>query len=99
MRVTTAAAKIGPLMICRVVLIGILCLTSADLALASWWIVRAADERCLVVDIEPKDNDKSVTKVGKGVYRTAEEAEADVKEFCKGAKPDDEPPVEPGNPQ
>jgi hypothetical protein len=43
-------------------------------------------------------DDKSVTKVGKDVYQTAEEAEADVKQLCKGAKPEDKPPVEPGNP-
>ena len=27
--------------------------TFADPALANWWIVRAADEKCLVIDIEP----------------------------------------------
>jgi hypothetical protein len=84
-------------MACRFVLIAVLSLVFADPALASWWIVRASDEKCLVVDIEPKDNDKSVTKVGKDVYQTPEEAEVDVKRLCKGSKPKQEPPVDPGN--
>ena len=33
--------------------------TFADPALANWWIVRAADEKCLVIDIEPSGNDKA----------------------------------------
>jgi SepF-like predicted cell division protein (DUF552 family) len=53
----------------------------ADPAFANWWIVRAADEKCLVVDIEPSGKD--VTKVGKDVYQTREQAEADVKGLCK----------------
>jgi hypothetical protein len=56
-------------------------LAFADPAFANWWIVRAADEKCLVVDIEPSGND--VTKVGKDVYQTREQAEADVKGLCK----------------
>ena len=55
----------------------------ADSALANWWIVRASDEKCLVVDIEPTGKDKSVTKIGKEAYLTREEAEADVKWLCK----------------
>jgi hypothetical protein len=35
----------------------------------SRWIVRASDNKCLVVDIEPTVNDKIVTKVGE-VYQT-----------------------------
>ena len=54
-----------------------------DPALASWWIVRASDKKCLVVDIEPTSKDKSVTKIGKKVYPTREKAEADVKRLCK----------------
>jgi hypothetical protein len=34
-------------------LVPVLVLAFADPALAKWWIVRAADEKCLVVDIEP----------------------------------------------
>ena len=42
----------------------------------SGWIVRASDGECVVVDIEPMGNDKTVTKVG---YQTGEQAEAAVK--------------------
>ena len=65
------------------VLLGILLLAVPDPALANWWIVRASDKKCLVVDIQPTGKDKSVTKIGKEVYPTREEAEADVKRFCK----------------
>ena len=67
-------------------------LAFADPALANWWIVRAADEKCLVVDIEPSGKD--ITKVGKDVYQTREQAEADVKGLCKepnGAAPSSTP--------
>jgi SepF-like predicted cell division protein (DUF552 family) len=40
-------------------------------------------KQCLVVDIEPTGKDKSVAKIGKKVYPTREEAEADVKRLCK----------------
>ena len=56
-------------------------------AFANWWIVRAADNKCLVVDIEPSGNDKDITKVGKDVYQTREQAEADVKRVCKEDSP------------
>ena len=69
--------------ICGFVLIGALLLALPDQALANWWIVRAADKQCLVVDIEPTGKDKSVTKIGKEVYLTREEAEEDVKRLCK----------------
>ena len=65
-----------------VFLIGALVLAVA-VALANWWIVRASDKKCLVVDIEPTGKDKSVTKIGKEAYLTREEAEADVKRLCK----------------
>ena len=48
-------------------------------ALANWWIVRASDEKYLVVDVEPRPGKNSVTKIGKDKYQSAEEAEADVK--------------------
>jgi hypothetical protein len=63
-------------------LIGTLLLALPDAALANWWIVRASDKMCLVVDIEPTRKDKSVTKIGKEAYLTCEEAEADVKRLC-----------------
>jgi SepF-like predicted cell division protein (DUF552 family) len=59
-------------------------------ALASWWLVRSSDGRCLVVDIEPTDKDKNVTKIGKDVYQSADQAEAAAKRLCKDAKPPDQ---------
>ena len=38
----------------------VLLLAFADQALANWWIVRASDEKCLVADIEPTGNHKTV---------------------------------------
>ena len=63
----------------RVLLTVVLVIAVANPALANWWIVRASDGKCLVVDIEPTGKDKNVTKVGKDVYQTPDEAEADVK--------------------
>jgi hypothetical protein len=51
-------------------------------ALASWWVVRSADESCLVVDLEPIPGNEDITRRGKGTYQTAEEAEADLKRLC-----------------
>jgi hypothetical protein len=53
-------------------------------ALANWWLVRSSNGKCLVVDIEPTDTDKNVTKIGKDIYRSANEAEADakIKQLC-----------------
>jgi len=62
-------------------LIAVFVLAFIDPTLASYWIVRGSDKKCLVVDMEPTD--KTITKVGKDVYVTREEAEADVKKFCK----------------
>jgi len=64
-------------------LVGAFLLADPNPALANWWIVRASDKKCLVVDIEPTGKDKSITKIGKEVYPTREEAEADVKRLCK----------------
>ena len=52
---------------------------------ANWWIVLSADGKCLVVDIEPTG--VGVTKVGKAVYQTQEQAETDAKPLCKETKP------------
>ena len=60
--------------------------TLASPALAAWWIVRSSDEKCLVVDVEPKGAEKGVTKIGKDAYQTVEEAEADVKRLCEEAE-------------
>ena len=69
--------------ICGFLLIGALLLALSTPVLANWWIVRASDKKCLVVDIEPTGKDKSITKIGKSVYSTVDEAEADVKRLCK----------------
>ena len=63
--------------------LGALLLALPNSALANWWIVRASDKKCLVVDMEPTGKDKNVTKIGQEVYLTREEAEADVKRLCK----------------
>ena len=66
-----------------VLLIGTLFFALLDSALANWWIVRASDKKCLVVDLEPIGKDGSVTRIGRLVYPTREEAEAEVKRLCK----------------
>jgi len=45
--------------------IGIAIIACSAPALAAWWIVRSSDKTCLVVDIEPKDVDNGVTKIGR----------------------------------
>ncbi len=61
----------------RVLLTAVLVVIVANPALANWWIVRASD--CVVVDIEPTGKDKDVTRVGKDIYQTPDQAEVDVK--------------------
>ena len=75
----------------RLLLIAVLSLAFADQAFANWWIVRASDGKCLVVDMEPTGEDKTVTKVGDNVYQTPEQAEADVRRLCKESKTEDQP--------
>jgi hypothetical protein len=70
-------------MACRLLLTAVLSLAFANQVFANWWIVRSSDEKCLVVDIEPMTNNKAVTKVGKDVCQTPEQAEADVELLCK----------------
>jgi SepF-like predicted cell division protein (DUF552 family) len=77
----------------RFLLIAVLSVAVADPALANWWIVRASDGKCVVVDMEPTGKDKGVTKVGKDVYQTPDEAEADVKRPCKDSKPPADQPA------
>ena len=61
----------------------ILMFFATNSALANWWLVRSSDGKCLVVDIEPTDKDKNVTKIGKDVYQTADQAEREPKGFAK----------------
>ena len=71
----------------RVLLTAVLVIVVANPALANWWIVRASDGKCIVVDIEPTGKDKDVTRVGKDVYQTPDQAEVDVKRLCSESKP------------
>ena len=64
--------------------------SAANSALASWWLVRSSDGKCLAVDIEPTDKDKNVTKIGKDVYQSADQAEDDAKRLCKETKKPDQ---------
>jgi hypothetical protein len=70
------------------VLLGAAAIAFSTPVLADWWIVRSSDETCLVVDIEPKGQERGITKIGKDAYQTAEQAEADVKRLCKESKVD-----------
>jgi hypothetical protein len=72
-------------MSCWLLLIAAFSVAFANSAFANWWIVRSSDGECLVVDIEPTGS--GVTKVGKEVYQTQEQAEADAKALCKEPKP------------
>jgi hypothetical protein len=47
------------------------------------WIVRGPDQKCKIVEKEPDGTDTTIVKVGKDVYVTREEAEADLKVKCK----------------
>ena len=67
----------------RILIVGgaIATISFAGPALADWWIVQSSDKKCLIVDLEPTD--KSVTLIGKGAYKTKEQAEVDAKGLCK----------------
>jgi hypothetical protein len=66
----------------------VLTFSATNSASANWWLVRSSDGKCLVVDVEPTEKDKNVTKIGK---KSADEAEADAKRLCKEAKKPDQP--------
>ncbi len=51
-------------------------------AFAKWWVVRSADEKCLVVDVEPFPGSKDVTRLGRDSYQSEQEAEADLQDLC-----------------
>ena len=61
----------------------LLLLAFVDPVLANWWIVRAADGKCLVVDIEPSGNDKDVTKVARTSTSHANRPKLTSKRFAK----------------
>ena len=70
-------------MSCRLLLIAAFSVAFANSAFGNWWIVRSSDGECLV-DIEPTGT--GVTKVGKEVHQTQEQADADAKMLCKEPK-------------
>jgi hypothetical protein len=85
MKVTGTLGTILPLIIGAAAM-----LLATTSAVSSWWLVRSSDGKCLVVDIEPTHKDKGVTKIGKDVYQSADEAEADAKRLCKEAAASDQ---------
>jgi hypothetical protein len=52
-------------------------------AAKGFWIVRGPDKKCTVVEKEPMATETTITKVGKDVYVTREEAESDLAVVCK----------------
>jgi hypothetical protein len=48
-----------------------------------FWIVRGPDKKCAVVETEPMATETTITKVGKDVYVTRDEAESDLAVVCK----------------
>jgi len=65
----------------------VLIFSTTNSALASWWLVRSSDGKCLVVDMEPTGKDKNVTKIGKDVYQSADQAERDAKRQSQASNP------------
>ena len=48
-----------------------------------FFIVRGPDKKCVVVDVAPAPTETTVTRVGKNIYVTREEADADMAVVCK----------------
>jgi hypothetical protein len=65
----------------RLLLIAVFSVALANLAFANCSLIR---RRVVVVDIEPTGT--GVTKVGKEVYQTQEQADADAKRLCNEPK-------------
>jgi hypothetical protein len=61
----------------------IFAVASPAIAAKGFWIVRGADKKCTVVETEPSATETTVTRVGKDVYVTRKEAEADMVMVCK----------------
>jgi len=64
----------------RLLFVAVFSLALANPAFANWWLVRPMAS----VSIEPAGT--GVTKMGKEVYQTQEQAEADAKRVCKEPK-------------
>ena len=52
-------------------------------AAKEFYIVRGLDKKCMVVDVAPVTTERKIEKIGKDVYITREEAEADLAVVCK----------------
>ena len=52
-------------------------------AAKEFYIVRGPDKRCVVVDVLPGSTETKIEKIGKDVYLTREEAQADIAVVCK----------------
>ena len=52
-------------------------------AAKEFYIVRGPDKKCMVVDVAPVTTEMKIEKIGKDVYITREEAEADLAVVCK----------------
>ena len=48
-----------------------------------FYIVRGPDKKCTIVDVAPSATETTMTRVGKNVYVTREEADADMAVVCK----------------
>jgi hypothetical protein len=57
--------------------------TAPAFAAKEFYIVRGPDKKCTVVETAPAATETTITKVGKDVYVTREEAEADLAVVCK----------------
>ena len=52
-------------------------------AAKGFYIVRGPDKKCMVVDVAPVTTETKIEKIGKDVYITREQAEADLAVVCK----------------
>jgi hypothetical protein len=70
-------------MLFRLALTAALAPGAASPAFADYWIVRAADRTCTIVDEPPEESEESVQVVGQQLYVTREAAEEDMKIACR----------------
>jgi hypothetical protein len=61
----------------------IVAFTAPAFAAKGFWIIRGPDKKCVVVETEPAATETTITRVGKDVYVSREEAEADLAVVCK----------------
>jgi hypothetical protein len=47
-----------------------------------FWIVRAPEGNCTIVETEPAPTQTAIKILGRGGYRSREEAEADIDKVC-----------------